>query len=402
VNVLLAALSAATFVVAVALLLIALYLLVLAIAALVAPRGGPMADPHSRRFAILVPAHDEEALIGRLLGNLDALSYPRACYTVHVVADNCSDATATIARSFSGIEVHERFDARERAKGFALRWLIARLQADAAEEYGSYDAFIVLDADSVVEQDFLTRMNARLASGSQVVQGYYSVLNAHQSPLAALRLAALAAVHYVRPLGRSVFGLSSGLKGNGMCFAAPVLSRFGWEWFTLAEDVEFHLALVRAGIKVDFAPEARVLADMPVSLTQAASQNERWERGRVQLLRRGGWRLLLAGLRERNPVKLDAAVEQVIPPMSVPFAVGVGVLCVCALLNLTLPACLAAAGLLAQMVYLLIGLVLVRAPWRIYLALTYAPVYIAWKLGIYAQALVSSRRSSWVRTARNA
>src|ERR1051325_5742949 len=119
-------------------------------------------------------------------------------------------------------------------------------------------------------------MDARLSSGSQVIQAYYSVLNAAASPLATLRYIALAAIHYLRPLGRSVLHLSIGLKGNGMCFSAPVLERFGWNWFTLAEDVEFRLALVRAGLRVDFAPDTWVLANMPVTLDQAASQNARW------------------------------------------------------------------------------------------------------------------------------
>ena len=123
-------------------------------------------------------------------------------------------------------------------------------------------------------------MDARLEHGAQAIQAYYSVLNAADSPVAALRYAALAAVHYLRPLGRAALGLSCGLKGNGMCFSAGVLAQFSWRWFTLAEDVEFHLALVNAGARVEFAPETTVLADMPVTLAQASSQNQRWERGR--------------------------------------------------------------------------------------------------------------------------
>src|SRR5438477_17216 len=183
-----------------------------------------------------------------------------------------------------------------------------------------FDAFVILDADSVVSRNFLRSMDARLASGAQVIQAHYSVLNADEGSVAGLRSAALAAVHYLRPLGRAALGLSCGLKGNGMCFAASVIDRFGWDWYTLAEDVEFHLTLVRAGIRVDFAPEASVMADMPVSLGQAVSQNQRWERGRLQLVREHVPALLLDALRRRSFVRLDAAVEQLIPVLSVPFA----------------------------------------------------------------------------------
>jgi hypothetical protein len=185
-----------------------------------------------------------------------------------------------------------------------------------------------------------------------------------------------------------------------MCFAALVIQRFGWDWYTLAEDVEFHLALIRSGVRVDFAPEATVLADMPVDLRQAASQNDRWERGRLQLVRELVPGLVLEGLRRRSLLRLDAAIEQLIPPLSVPFALGW--LCLGAGLVLGAPVLmgLALAGLLGQVLYLLAALVLVRAPRSAYIALGTAPVYIVWKLGLYAQALVQARTVSWVRTAR--
>ena len=159
-----------------------------------------------------------------------------------------------------------------------------------------------------------------------MIQVYYTVLNVGESPVAALRYAALAAVHYLRPLGRARLGLSCGLKGNGMAFLAPVLDQHGWEWFTLAEDVELHLALIAAGLKVDFVPETTVLADMPVTFAQAESQNERWERGRLEMLRQRGLALLLDGLRLRDPVRVDAVVEQLIPPLSVPVVLAGAVL----------------------------------------------------------------------------
>ena len=382
---------------AVALLLIAGYLVILTLAALFGRTSAPSPGSATRRFAILIPAHHEEALIGRLLENLRDLDYPKSGYHVYVVADNCEDNTAPLARSV-GARVYERCDRSLQAKGFALRWLLQQI----AEEGDSYDAFIVLDADSVVDDNFLRAMDARLAAGSQVIQAYYSVLNAGESPLAALRYAALAALHYLRPLGRSALGLSCGLKGNGMCFAAPVLERFAWRWFTLAEDVEFHLALVREGVRVDFAPETWVLGDMPITFDQAASQNARWERGRLQLLRAQVPSLVAEGVRRRSLLRLDAAAEQFIPPLSLPFALAGLCLLLSLGLGASVPAALAGASLGGQVVYLLAGLVLVRAPVSAYLALCYAPLYIAWKVGVYGQALLSIRSARWIRTARAA
>jgi 1,2-diacylglycerol 3-beta-glucosyltransferase len=379
------------------LLLVAGYVLLLTLAAFFGRTSGPPESARRRRFAILVPAHNEELLIGRLIENLQRLDYPKSLFHFYVVADNCDDRTAAQARS-RGARVYERSDQTLQGKGHALRWLLQQIR----EAGQTYDAFIVLDADSVVSANFLRRMDARLQAGSQVIQAYYSVLNAADSPVAALRYAALAALHYLRPLGRSALGLSCGLKGNGMCFSAPIMERFDWNWFTLAEDVEFHLALVRAGIRVDFAPEATVLADMPTTLQQAESQNARWERGRLDFLRRQVPVLLREGLRQRSWLRVDAAIEQLIPPLSVPFALGALCLVLGFALSLPLPTAFAALSLAGQVGYLLTGLALVKAPAKAYLALSYAPIYVTWKVALYARAFLGMRNLRWIRTARGA
>ena len=259
---------------------------------------------------------------------------------------------------------------------------------------------MVIDADTVVEPGLLARLDARFEAGSQVVQVYYTVLNVGESPVAALRFAALAAVHYLRPLGRARLGLSCGLKGNGMAFLAPVLDQYGWEWFTLAEDVELHLALIEAGLKVDFAPETTVLADMPVTFGQAESQNERWERGRLEMLRERGLALVRDGLRRRDPVRVDAVVEQVIPPISVPVVLAGLSLGASILFRARLAAMLAGFSMGGQLGYILVGLLLVRAPWRVYRALGYAPAYVGWKVWLYARSLTARGTAPWIRTER--
>ena len=259
---------------------------------------------------------------------------------------------------------------------------------------------MVIDADTVVEADLLTRLDAHFEAGSKVVQVYYTVLNVGESPVAALRYAALAAVHYLRPLGRARLGLSCSLKGNGMGFLSEVLEQHGWEWFTLAEDVEFHLALVQAGLRVDFVPETTVLADMPVTFAQAESQNERWERGRLEMLRERGLTLLKDGMAQRDPVRLDAVVEQLIPPISVPVVLSGAALAISLLLRARLATILAGFSLGGQLGYILTGLVLVGAPWRVYRALAYAPSYVGWKVWLYARSLGARGATPWVRTER--
>src|SRR5205823_7120337 len=118
------------------------YLVMLTVAAFFGRTVSPPAGSARRRFAMLIPAYNEELVIGRLLENLRQLDYPRSSFDIYVVADNCDDRTAPLARSL-GARVYERFDHASQGKGFALRWLLQRIR----EENARYDAFVVLDAD---------------------------------------------------------------------------------------------------------------------------------------------------------------------------------------------------------------------------------------------------------------
>ena len=380
--------------IALATVAMAAYLLALSAAGLSAPTRPRSAGPRSTRFAILVPAYNEAAVIARLLRSLDGQRYPRESRDVFVVADNCDDDTAAIARR-EGAIVYERHEPALRTKGHALAWLLERAKAR-----GPYGAYVVFDADSEVSEDFLTCMDERLAAGAQVLQAHYRSLNPNASGLAALREAALASLHFLRPLGRARLNLSCGLKGNGMCFRAEVLDRFGWHATGLAEDVELHLALVRHHIRVDFVPEAIVRAEMPTTLAAARSQNLRWEAGRIATVRRDALPLLGQGIRERDAVAIDAAVEQLIPPLAVATSVGVAAAAVGLAAGSPVVALVAAAGAAGLVLHIVLGLVAVRAPLRLYRALVGAPAYVLWKLALYVRALAVSTHQPWVRTQR--
>ncbi len=219
------------------------------------PEGDPLHD-----FAFLVPAHNEELLLPSLLSSLGQLDYPATRYKVYIVADNCTDNTAEIARAI-GASVYERFDTEQIGKGYALQWLLEQLWHDEA----SFDAAIVLDADSVVSTNFLRTMNAIFSDGGRVVQAYYSALEPEKTWAIGLRAAALAAVHYLRPQGRMVIGASAGLKGNGMLFHRDILRQHRWS-ASVTEDIEYHMTLILAGESVLFAPDAVVQAEMPSGL----------------------------------------------------------------------------------------------------------------------------------------
>lgn len=383
------------------LLLPAIYLVLLSVAALRMqqrrePRARQELDAHATtRFALLVPAHDEAAVIGGVLESIAAVDYPAELYSVIVIADNCVDKTAALARA-AGATVYERFDDTQRAKGYALRWMIEQLLDSGAP----IDAFVVVDADSRLTPNFLRRMDATLAAGADVAQAQYRVLNSADGWTAGLRAVAFALFNHLRPLGRAYFGWSAGLKGNGMCFRREVFTRLGWESYSLAEDAEYHLRLIEAGIHVVYVPDAIVFAEMPTTLRQARSQQDRWEQGRLELAR-GHFGALLRGFaRDRDFARLDAAMEVLLPPLSL--VAGLNVLCVvlAVLLGWSVTLVLAVVLIMALVLHVVVGASLAQLSWRIYLSLLAAPFYILWKCWVYVLALVSRGNKLWVRTQR--
>ena len=356
-------------------------------------------SPPFARFAILIPAHNEAGILGVLLESLAALHYPRNCFTVYVVADNCTDATAELARARDGVNVYERFDPTMRGKGFALRWLLERLEKDQLV----YDAYVVLDADSVVDPNFLQAMNSGLAQGAQALQAHNTVLNVMDSSSTMLRWLALTLMNHVRPLGRNALGGSSTLTGNGMCLSYSLLKRYPWRAFALSEDYQYYLTLVQHGEKVVYMPDAIVRSEMPQTFAQMRTQDIRWEANQDESSTwRIVWKLLAAGIRERSFMRIEAIAELFTPPLSSLVGCCVLVL-VGSLLLWSLPALLVSFLLIGGVAfYIGTAILFVRAPRAVFQAFLSAPSFLLWKLWVL---LVLKRRkkytAAWVRTSRN-
>lgn len=384
------------------------YLALVTAAAWRAKRAGhhrttPRPEP-STRFVVLIPAHDEERLIGDALESLRRLDYPAELVQVHVVADHCSDGTVAIARA-AGATVHEHVDPLPRGKGPALQWALGRLSGDGI------DAVVVLDADSVVDRGFLAALDARLAEGGLVFQAHYAVRDASSTSQTELRSLALALRHYVRPLGRAALGASCGLYGNGMAFARPVLERVAWSDH-LTEDLELQAELLLAGIPVGFVPDARLHAEMPATLAQAQSQNERWERGRIELVARFVPRLLRAasgaGSRRERLALVDTAVDLAVPPLSVlaaacTAATGWCLVTAGVLRSRSSRQALAAAVLMTAAVgfHVVAGVRIAETGPIGVRQLVAAPRAVVWKVELWVRMLLRRQGTGWVRTARN-
>lgn len=225
-------------------------------------------------FALLVAAHNEKSVVGELVKNLKDLDYPKDKFRVFVVADNCDDNTAEIARDM-GATVFERFDKSKRGKGFAMEFAFKRI-FDMEEDF---EYICVFDADNLVGRDFLVHMNNKINQGYRAVQGYLDSKNPTDSWLTFSYSLWYWLNNRLSQLSRGNLDLGCRLGGTGFAVETELIKEYGWGATCLAEDTEFTLKLALNDIKVGWAHEAVVYDEKPKQLMTSMRQRKRWMQG---------------------------------------------------------------------------------------------------------------------------
>lgn len=369
----------------------------LALTLLSAPLKTPPQSTRRLRFNVIVPAHNEALVISRTLASLARIDWPAANYRCVVVADNCSDDTAALSLA-AGARVIERHDTDHRGKGYALE----RAFADSAQEAWA-DAIVVVDADSVVTPNLLEAFAARIEQGAHAMQSHYGVLNPLASWRTRLISIAHGAFHVVRSRARERLQLSSGLRGNGWCVTRQLSQAVPFNAVSLTEDLEYGIVLGLAGYRVHYAHEADTDAEMTSNSSVAQSQRERWEQGRMALVREFTLPLLRAAVVRRSGLCLDLAFDLLVLPLSYLTLLTVLLLIAATAAAVWLPALqplawIALAGLLALVAHVLRGWQLSSIGLRGIVDLARVPVFIVWKLGLL---LRSRAMREWVPTRRD-
>ena len=259
-----------------------------------APKG-----TRSRHFRVVIPAHNEETVIGALLEDLKAQAYGLS--SVWVLADRCTDRTVEIAET-AGVNIASRTDGAD-GKGAALGWYLAecRLQPD--------EALVVLDADNRVPTDLLTRFSDELDAGHLALQAYLDVSNPDASAVASAGAISHWASNRMVQLARSNLGWAVDLGGTGMCLTAEALETAGGFGETLTEDQETTVRLLLGGVTVAWVHDLRVRDEKPVSAEVAVRQKSRWIGGRRAVARR----YTVSLLAKRSLPALDLAIRLIQP-----------------------------------------------------------------------------------------
>lgn len=255
------------------------------------------------KFAMIVAAHNEEVVIGKLVESMKNQNYPKELYDIYVIADNCTDKTAEIARKL-GANVYERTSENERGKGYALEWMFDKLfKLDV-----KYDAVSIFDADNLVDKDFLKEIDSKMKEGYKVVQGYIDSKNPNDSWITTSYSIAFWSQNRLYQLARNNVGFSNQIGGTGFAVAVDTLKQLGWGATCLTEDLEFTCKLILDNEKVGWAHDAKIYDEKPLKLKQSWIQRRRWMQGFADVASRYFFKLLKKGIKERKMYVLDASL----------------------------------------------------------------------------------------------
>lgn len=248
-----------------------LYQFVISITSLIKFKEKPMLTDKKHRFIIALPANNEESVIGNLIKSLKMQDYDKSLFDIYVIADNCTDKTAEVARK-NGAIVYERFDETKKTKGYALNWFLDKMK----DKKDDYDALLVFDADNVVDKNFLNVMNKKLCQGEVLVQGYRDIKNPTDTWVSGGYAIFYWTMNRLYHLARYNMGLSPLINGTAFMVKWDLLIDEGWNTKTLTEDIEFALINISKGVKLGWAKDAIVYDEQPLTFKQSWKQRERW------------------------------------------------------------------------------------------------------------------------------
>ena len=388
------------FLVQCTIIFLAFYYLTLSFFGLYRKKETKVPDP-VKTFAVVVAAHNEEAVIGPLAENLAQLNYPKEYYDVFVIADNCTDQTATIARK-AGAIVHSRFSAEKRGKGYALEWMFQRLFAMERK----YDAVVVFDADNLVKENFLAEMNSKLCQGYKIIQCYIDSKNPFDTWVTNSSSITFWVINRLLQLARFNTGrLSNYLGGTGMCIAMDVLKELGWETTSLTEDLEFSIKALSSGIKTTWAHDTVVYDEKPLTFRQAWFQRKRWVQGHTDVAGRYFFPLIIMGIKKRRLMYFDAAIHLFQPVLVMVAAFFMLINCLPVFQQYyahvfahVLPWTGWQILTAIQYIFPLAALILDRLPWRAFLGLLLYPLFIYSWIPIVFLGFLTRKNKQWSHT----
>lgn len=242
------------------------------------------------KFAAVISARNERDVIGQLISSIKSQNYPKDKLDIFVIADNCTDDTAQVARE-AGAIVYERFNKVQVGKGYALDWLFKIIDRDHKE--AGYEGYMIFDADNILDVNYVAEMNKVFDNGYDILTSYRNSKNFDSNWIsAAYSLWFLREARYLNN-SRMQLGTSCAISGTGFLVGANVIEENGgWIHHLLTEDIEFTCDSVSKGMKIGYASKAVLYDEQPTKFSQSYTQRLRWAKGFYQVFANYGGKLL--------------------------------------------------------------------------------------------------------------
>ena len=242
------------------------------------------------RYAVVVSARNESSVIGNLIRSIQSQKYPKELVDIFVIADNCTDNTAEVARE-AGAIVYERFNKEQVGKGYALDWMFKLIKEEHADKH--YEAYIIFDADNILDPNYIAEMNKVFDNGYRIITSYRNSKNFDSNWITAgYSLWFLREAKYLNN-ARMSLGTSCAISGTGFLVSAEVIEENGgWIHHLLTEDIEFTTDSIIKGEKIGYCANAVLYDDQPTQFDQSYTQRLRWAKGFYQVFKNYGGKLV--------------------------------------------------------------------------------------------------------------
>ena len=259
-----------------------------------------------KKIACIIPARNEDKVIGNLLESLNNQNYPKELYDIFVLPNNCIDNTENVAKEkFAKIINCDNIYAK--SKGDVLRHAF-----DYLREY-DYDAYIIFDADNIVHPEFIEKMNNVLCAGYRLAQGYRDSKNPSDSWISGSYSLHYMIQNYFLNKARMNINWSSFINGTGFMISKDLIEEKGYSSNTMTEDIELSVKCAIGNEKIAFAEEAITYDEQPITLAQSWKQRERWSIGTLQCLKIYSKELVTDIFKNKNFASLDSLLFLLAP-----------------------------------------------------------------------------------------
>jgi cellulose synthase/poly-beta-1,6-N-acetylglucosamine synthase-like glycosyltransferase len=291
------------FILSVVFTLFYLYQAVYLIVPFVKKRSQPARPVVMHRYGVLISARNEASVIGHLVRNIGEQTYPSELVTVFVVADNCTDDTARVARE-AGAVVYERFNSIQVGKGYALDYLLGMIRKDYPKDM--FDGFFVFDADNLLDENYIAEMNKTFSEGYRIITSYRNSKNYEDNWISAgYSLWFLRESQFLNN-SRMLLGTSCTVSGTGFLVHRDVIEKNGgWKFFLLTEDIEFSVHSIISGERIAFCKSAVLYDEQPTDFRQSWQQRLRWAKGFFQVFQKYGASLVKTAVKKRSFAGFD-------------------------------------------------------------------------------------------------